>query len=587
MQGPPTPTENDQASLPTEHALSGPHLSAGSRKAAMHTFPWKLTAEELQLELSQPLQDEDEDIRETKRPRLEEPFFASTNEATTENTLQTTAVALPPAAATASASAADTAADHADSDPVMDIHPNAGTTRDTRCWTLDEDAQLISAVTKTCKKKWGKELRIDWVAVAELIPGRTYIQCRSRWHGQLVSNIDPTTARSGRWTADEDKKLRDAVREHGGKNWKAIAAFVPDRTPNQCYSRWCENIVDNMDPATALAGKWTADEDKKLRDAVREHGGKNWKAITALVPGRTQRQCRTRWYDTLGPKIDPTMALAGKWTADEDKKLKDGVREHGGKNWKAIAAFVPGRTRDQCRKRWQDTLGSNIDPATALAGKWTADEDKNLSDAVGAHGGKNWKAIATLVLGRTRDQCRKRWQDTLGSNIDPATALAGRWTADEDKNLSDAVGAYGGKNWKAIATLVPGRTQTQCRSRWHDYLVSNIDPKMALAGKWTADEDNKLRDSVREHGGKNWDGITALVPGRTQFQCRNRWHDTLVSNIDQTTLRKGAWIEDEDSKLKYAVQKYGGTEWDAIAALVPSRTRTQCRKRWHDFLKKT
>jgi hypothetical protein len=295
MQGPPTPTEDDEASIPTEHLqasipaehlLTVPHLGAGSRKAAMRTFPWKLTTEELQLELPRP-QDEDEETRETKRPRLEEPLRTSTYAGTTENTSHATTAALPLPVAT------DNAADTADSVPVTNIRPNAGTTRDT--WTLDEDAQLTSAVTKTREKEWGKEFKIDWVAVAMLVPGRTQRPCRDRWHNTLVSNVNPATARAGNWTADEDKKLKDSVRERGGKNWEKIAASVIGRTKTQCHNRWHHNLVSNIDPTTTRVGKWTADEDKNLKDAVRAHGGKNWKAITAQVPGRTKAQCRAKW----------------------------------------------------------------------------------------------------------------------------------------------------------------------------------------------------------------------------------------------------------------------------------------------------
>jgi alkanesulfonate monooxygenase SsuD/methylene tetrahydromethanopterin reductase-like flavin-dependent oxidoreductase (luciferase family) len=147
----------------------------------------------------------------------------------------------------------------------MDMHPNAGTTgATTGCWTPEEDAQLTSAVTKTKKKKHGKEQTIDWGAVTVLVAGRTKQQCRYRWHSALVSNIDPTTARAGQWKADEDTKLKDGVREHGAKNWEKIAALVPGRTKNQCYCRWHDTLVSKIDPTMALAGKWTADEDRKL-----------------------------------------------------------------------------------------------------------------------------------------------------------------------------------------------------------------------------------------------------------------------------------------------------------------------------------
>jgi hypothetical protein len=36
--------------------------------------------------------------------------------------------------------------------------------------------------------------------------------------------------------------------------------------------------------------------------------------------------------------------------------------------------------------------------------------------------------------------------------------------------LSDAVTVFGNKNWVAVAVLVPGRKNTQCRYRWAKYL---------------------------------------------------------------------------------------------------------------------
>jgi predicted lipoprotein with Yx(FWY)xxD motif len=133
---------------------------------------------------------------------------------------------------------------------------------------------------------------------------------------------------------------------------------------------------------TANAGQWTTDDDKKLKDAVPTHGAKNWEPIAALSPGRTKVQCRKRWYNALDPSIYRATACVSKWTADEDKKLKDTVPTHGAKNWETIAALVPGRTKVQCRNRWHNALDPSIYRATACVSKWTADEDKKLKDAV-------------------------------------------------------------------------------------------------------------------------------------------------------------------------------------------------------------
>jgi hypothetical protein len=48
-------------------------------------------------------------------------------------------------------------------------------------------------------------------------------------------------------------------------------------------------------------GKWTAVEDVKLKDAGQTHGGKDWGAITALVPGRTIKQCWGTWKNHMDP----------------------------------------------------------------------------------------------------------------------------------------------------------------------------------------------------------------------------------------------------------------------------------------------
>jgi hypothetical protein len=216
------------------------------------------------------------------------------------------------------------------------------------------------------------------------------------------------------------------------------------------------------------------------------------------------------------------MARAGRWTSVEDSKLKNAVQKHGDKNWNEITAQVPGRTNQQCRNRWRDVLDPSIGRASGRKGKWTSVEDSKLQDAVQTHGGKDWVAISALVPGRTRNQCAHRWHDALKQRIDQTNGRAGKWTAVEDNKLKDVVQKHGGNDWAAIAALVPGRTKSQCKSRWHAVLDPSIDRANERI-KWSEDEDIKLKDAVETHGGKNWGAITAQVPGRTNQQCRSRW----------------------------------------------------------------
>jgi myb proto-oncogene protein len=151
-----------------------------------------------------------------------------------------------------------------------------------------------------------------------------------------------------------------------------------------------------------------------------------------------------------------------------------------------------------------------------------------LKNAVHKHGGKNWEKIAALVPGRTRSQCLYRWHDALDPSVDRANGRTGTWEDDEDTILKDAFRAHGAKNWEKIAALVPGRTQKQCINRWHHYLDPSIDRTPGCSGKWTTGEDTKLKAAVKMHCGKNWDAIAALVPGRTVIQCQRRFRYALA-----------------------------------------------------------
>jgi hypothetical protein len=218
------PTEENQAPIPTASVSSDPNLNVRDgqnlnravevrRKAANRTLPWDLAAGELDL-MSPPPQAEDVPAR--KKRRLKKPFSASTDEASPD-----TSVGLPP-------SVVDN--DDVNVDPMTDTQPNIVATSATGHWTIDEDAQLASAVTNTSKKKYGREYKTDWAAVTAPALGRTKTQCCNRWYRSLDPSIDRTNGRSGKWTAVEDTKLKDAVKMHGFKGWVAVASLIPGRT---------------------------------------------------------------------------------------------------------------------------------------------------------------------------------------------------------------------------------------------------------------------------------------------------------------------------------------------------------------------
>jgi hypothetical protein len=314
--------------------------------------------------------------------------------------------------------------------------------------------------------------------------------------------------------------------------------------------------------AFRLRRNWTPEEDAQLTEAVKEHGT-DWVTVAALVPGRKNVQCRSRWIDVVDPAHETN---AGKWTPEEDAKLTAAVTKHG-KAWFAEATMVPGRLNLQCRRRWINKVNR------ANQVEWKREEDAKLIEAVKKYG-TDWFAVAALVSGRTNVQCQSRWTNT----VDPDIEMKGRWKPEEDAKLMEAVEKHG-KQWVVVAAMVPGRTNQMCNRRW----AQTLDPSnWKIPGKWTSAEVAKLTEAIRIHG-KKWVKVAAMVPGRTDKQCRNRWVD-MGDMLDPANGKdrkpRRAWKPEEDAQLALAVKKYG-KKWVQVAVLVPDRIESQCRLRWN------
>lgn len=125
----------------------------------------------------------------------------------------------------------------------------------------------------------------------------------------------------GRWTQHEDAVLRYAVQEYSnipdGEDgaqpipWNKIAQRIPNRTGIQCQARWTEAL----DP-TVRKGKWSEPEDALLRAGVQTYG-KCWIRIAESIPGRTQRQCRTRWVQLKYKEEKQSAKTSGRKANDK------------------------------------------------------------------------------------------------------------------------------------------------------------------------------------------------------------------------------------------------------------------------------
>ena len=122
-----------------------------------------------------------------------------------------------------------------------------------------------------------------------------------------------------KWSAEEDLKLELAVKIHkrmdGSPDWALIAEHIDGKTSQQCANRFYR-----MQNRPSKRGKWSEEEDAKLRQAVesnlRSNGRPNWDAVAEIIVGRTHKQCAAHYYRIKSTTCS-SQTKKGKWSAED------------------------------------------------------------------------------------------------------------------------------------------------------------------------------------------------------------------------------------------------------------------------------
>ncbi|CBZ52607.1 Myb, related [Neospora caninum Liverpool] len=150
------------------------------------------------------------------------------------------------------------------------------------------------------------------------------------------------------WSPEEDAALLRAVdtvgvQQRGAGKWMKVAALLPGRTNNQCRARYLYLAVEGK-----RHGLFSALEDLRLQVLVSCYGRGSWGKIARHLRGRTEMKCRERYENCLHDEVKSLL-----WTASEISLLRVAA-DFFHQDWQAVARVIGGRPAQHCREKFAE-----------------------------------------------------------------------------------------------------------------------------------------------------------------------------------------------------------------------------------------
>ncbi|VDM58605.1 unnamed protein product [Angiostrongylus costaricensis] len=349
------------------------------------------------------------------------------------------------------------------------------------------------------------------------------------------------------WRAGQVDSREVDVVEYSCVDWvkMSIAEFKGIRSAAALRYKWLNEQCPRWN-----SGPWTKEELERLKQLREEKSFTSWAALAKkLGTDRTPYQCFAKYRSDI-------FRSTKEWTKEEDDRLVALVKilsVNGTVQWDKVTFYMPGRSRQQVRIRYQHD-------GNVRHGRWTDDEDLLLMSAVARLGARDWAKVAKCVVGRSDAQCRERWCNVL------ECTETNDWTAEEDERLVFGVQMFGKGQWAKLAEILPRHNPADIRRRYQRLLRTKMRACSAelvgypVVGKMSSvvTAVHKAKRDVRQGNKFSDEEKTLLEKGIEEITKKFRSSDHTPSATD--VIKKISFTRKEISRIKAAAHKYATGE---------------------------